>query len=291
VVGGANTLVDTGTGCVSRNSIASVEGRTYFLSANGIYSTDGHNQAREESTKLRPLFATLSWDQSDDFVGLSYRGRYLFAYTVAGSAENSIMLECYIDHGREGGQFPWMAHDVPVRSWVRTSTPTGDTIYMGDASIGDTAFVRQLFAGGYDIDNDSTQNPIRAIARTGALLMGVSTPKRLRRVELFGRGDITVGVSTDLEDSAGETQLYALGATGRVWGPPDEWGIGVWGPGGKATKAARYYSSRGRYLTFELVEASTNTSSADRALGYAGAAIGGAAVYTVVTKVTPLDAD
>lgn len=291
IVGGANILVDSGTGCVSRRSIAQVDGRTYFVGTSGIFSTDGHSQAREESAKLRPLFATMAWDQATDFVGMSYRGRYLFSYTPTGGAENTLMLECYVDQGRGQDGYAWMAHSVPVRSWVRTITPTGDVLYMGDASTGDAAYVRQLFTGGYDVEAEDQQNAIRCSAKTGALLLGVDMLKRLRRVELFGRGNITVAVSTDLDDSAGETQLFPLGVTGRVWGLPDTWGVGVWGPGGKATKLHRYYSAKGRFLAFELIESGTGTSSADRALGYAGAASGGAAAYTLVAKITPLDAD
>jgi len=291
IIGGANTLVDSGTGCLSRRSIAQVDGRTFFLASSGIYSTDGRSQAREESAKLRPLFATMAWDQAGDFVGISYRGRYLFGYTTTGGAENSLLLECYIDHGRSAGGYPWMAHDLPVRSWVRTATATGDVLYSVDGSTADAGFVRLLFTGGYDVDHEASQNPIRASAKTGALLMGVNSPKRVRRVELFGRGDITVAVSADLSDTAGESQLYPLGVSGRVWGLPDTWGVGIWGPGGKATNKARYFSTKGRFLAFELINSSTDTASADRALGYAGAAVGGAAAYTVVAKITPLDAD
>jgi hypothetical protein len=186
-----------------------------------------------------------------------------------------------------------MAHDLPVRSWVRLNDANGEQLYIADSRpLGtNNLYVRKAFTGGYDVENESTQNDIAARARTGALLLGTSVPKRIRRIEMFGRGAINISISPDLTSAQGETQRFDMIISGRVWGPPDTWGTGVWGGGGGAKRTNRYYTTRGRYMTFEISETSSAEASHDRALGYAGSKAGGAAAYSVVLKVTPLDAD
>lgn len=303
LIGGANVLVDNAVGCVARRTIADLQGEIFFLARDGIYSSNGHGPARLESIPIEPLLRTLSWGQASSFVAANWKGRYLLAYAPQGAAANTRLLEVYTDFPRHAtlqggyrpsrryGWFTFMAHDVPVTSFLVYEGTAGTTAYIAHANPGDEAYVRLLFTGGYDVSGASTQNAITASARTGALLLGSNLPKRLRRVDLFGKGAVTLSVSPDLESSAGESRLFDMRQTVRDWDTSDSWGVGVWGGGGGALNKSEFYTQRGRFLTFLLTESSTDSSQFDRTLGYAGAEAGGAAVYSAILKVTPLDAD
>lgn len=296
ILGGANSLVDAAIGCVSQATVAIAAGDVWFLSEQGVYSTDGHS-VFDEMVWTNPLLRQFSWGSVDNFCAFSLNDRYYLGYRPIGESTNTRLLEAYSDYPRTGrtrffkGQHQWMAHDVPVAAAVTVTDSLGQTTYFADASNGDTAYVRKLFVGGYDTDGAGTKLDIACKARTGALLFGVSTPKRLRRVQIYGQGNLTLSVSPDLQSGAGESRSFDMRNILRDWDTSDTWGTGVWGGGGGAITKPGYYTIRGRYLTFELVERSQDVTTSDRVLGYAGAESGGAAVYSVVLKITPLDAD
>jgi len=297
ITGGANLLVDESRGAVGPNVVAHAEGAAWFLSEHGFHSTDGHS-VTDESTRVTPLLNSFAWGSAEDFCAFSLRGRYYFAFTPVGQSANNRLLEAYADLfrigyvRRRGGQHQWMAHDVPITSAVVLDTPDGQICLFADASPGDGAYIRQLFDGGSDAEGASGALDIRASARTGAQLFGISTPKRVRRIELFGYGSVTVSVSADLEQGIGESNQFDMRTgTARKWGAPEKWGTGKWGSSGGALRKAAYYSTRGRFLTFQITENSQDTGVSDRVLGYAGQQSGGAAVYSVLLKLTPLDAD
>ncbi len=294
--GGANLLVDEASGAVGQGVIAPTqEGNLWFLSEVGFFSTDGH-AVSPESTRVLPLLRTFGWNLSNQFNAFSLNGRYYLAFTPVGQAANTRVLEAYADLfrigwiRRRGGQHQWMAHDIPISSAVVVNTGVGEVCYFADSSPGDGAFVRRLFDGGTDADGDSGTVAINARARTGAQLFGVTSAKRLRRAELYGYGNVTMSVGADLESGVGESNSFDMRTAGRKWGQ-GVWGQGVWGGGGGAKRAAAYYTQRGRYLTFTITENSSDTGTADRVLGYAGADQGGAAVYSVILKITPLDGE
>jgi hypothetical protein len=291
VVGGANNMVDAGTGCVGRRSTALLNGRVVFLGESSIFSTDGHSSAVDEGVLISPLMNTLAWGQATDFKGFVRNGRYYLAFAQAGATANTRLLELYADLPRTQTGHPWMAHDVPLAACVTTQDATGQEVYFVDASTGDGLYVRKLFHGGYDADGSGSRLAISALARTGAQLFGLNGQKRVRRVELYGRGSISVSVSPDLASASGESRVFDMRTETRVWNPADQWGTGVWGAGGGSIPKTAYYNTRGRYLTLEFTESSQDTSINDRALGYPGAESGGAAALSVVLKLTPLDAD
>jgi hypothetical protein len=301
VTGGANVLVDNAVGCVGRRTIADMQSSILFLARDGVYSTNGHGGARLESVPIEPLLNTFSWGQADTFVATNYRGRYYLSYAPTGVSENSRMLEVYADLPRRGaataqasrryGWYEWMAHDIAVSSYLTYETDAGTIAYIAHANPGDEAYVRKLFTGGYDVTGASTPNAIRATARTGALLLGSNAPKRIRMASMAGLGNITLSVSADLDTAAGESRQFDMRNTNApVWGAIT-WGQFTWGAGGGALTDMQYYTKRGRHLTFQVTESSTDSGFNDRALGYVGAARGGAAVYSLILKVTPLDAE
>ena len=295
ITGGANLLVDEASGAVGQAVIAPTqEGNLWFLSETGFFSTDGH-AVSPESTRVLPLLNSFAWALSNQFFAFGLNGRYYLAFTPVGQAKNTRLLEAYADLfrigwiRRRGGQHQWMAHDVPIGSAVVVDTSLGQVCYFADSSPGDGAYVRQLFDGGSDADGNSSQLDVTATARTGAQLFGITTAKRVRRAELYGYGNISLSVSADLESSTGETLPFDMRTVTRVWDTGDVWGNGVWGGGGGAKRKAAYYTTRGHYLTFTVTESSQDVGIADRVLGYAGPETGGAAVYSVILKITPLD--
>lgn len=291
-IGGANTMVDPAVGCVGGGTIRTLRGRVYVLARDGIYSTDGHSAMRVESDLISPIFKTFSWGNADDFRAMSYGPHYYLAYTPTGGGTNSRVLELNLDLPAREGQHPWMAHDFAVTDWINVQTAIGETIYIADASTGDERYVRQMFSGGYDTDGASTQSFITAVARSGAELLGIDVVKRIRRVEMIGRGSVTLTIAADMEAAAGEAGLFAMASTG------DSWGTGVWDPvarvwggGGGPVRKVSYYTKRGRYMTFEIAESSANVGIFPPQLGYSGGQTGGAEVDSMVIKLTPLDAD
>jgi hypothetical protein len=297
ITGGANLLVDAAAGVPGPNMIApTIEGNLWFLSESGFLSTDGH-AVSQESTRVQPLLQTFAWNLSSQFCAFGLNGRYYLSFTPVGEGANTRVLEAYADLfrigwiRRRGGQHQWMAHDLPIASAVVVDTSLGQVCYFADSSPNDGAFVRRLFDGAADTDGNGTPVAITATARTGAQLFGMTTPKRLRRAELYGYGNVSLSVSADLATGVGETLPFDMRTTTRVWSLSDKWGVGVWGGGGGAKRKAGYFTTRGRYLAFTITESSQDAAITDRVLGYAGTAIGGAAVYSVILKLTPIDAD
>lgn len=289
--GGSNTLIDPAVGCMAGATLATLRGRVYCLGRDGVYSTDGHGSMRPESDLVSNLFKGMSWGSVTNFRGIAFGPRYYLAYTPVGGGTNSRVLELALDLPAREGQHPWMAHSFGVTDWINVQTATGETVYLADASSGDTRYVRQMFSGGYDVDGASTQGLITAIARTGAELLGIDVVKRIRRVEMIGRGSVTVTISADLESGAGEANTFLMASTGSVWGD-GVWDVTrVWGGSGGAVRKVSYYTKRGRYMTFEIAESSANVGTFPTVLGYSGGQTGGAEVDSMVIKLTPLDAD
>jgi hypothetical protein len=300
ISGGANVLVDNAVGCVGRRTIADLQAQIIFLGRDGIYSTNGHGGARLESVPIEPLLHTFSWGEAENFVAVNWRGRYLLSYAPTGQDANTRMLEVYADLPRRGaataaasrryGWYEWMAHDIAVTSYLSYETDSGTVAYIAHANPGDEAYVRLLFTGGYDVTGAGTPNPINATARTGALLLGSQSPKRLRMASMAGLGNVTLSVSADMDGGIGESRQFDMrNQNTPLWGAI-VWGAFTWGASGGALSKRQFYTKRGRYLTFQITESSTDSGFNDRALGYVGAARGGAAVYSLILKVTPLDA-
>jgi hypothetical protein len=301
ISGGANVLVDNAVGCIGRRTIADLQAQIIFLARDGIYSTNGHGGARLESVPIEPLLHTFAWGEAENFVATNWRGRYLLSYAATGESANTRMLEAYADLPRRGavtqaasrryGWYEWMAHDIPVTSYVTYETDAGTVAYIAHAREGDEAYVRKLFTGGYDVSGASTPNAINATARTGALLLGSQTPKRVRMASMAGIGNVTLSISSDMDAGVGESRIFDMRSVGApIWGAIT-WGAFTWGASGGALNKRQFYTKRGRYLTFQVTESSTDSGFNDRALGYVGAARGGAAVYSLILKVTPLDAE
>lgn len=293
ISGGSNVLVDPSTGTVSNRSVAYVNGRTWCVARNGIYSTDGKNPLHLESAKLGKFFQNqLNSTQDKNLVAISYHNTYRLACTKAGDTANSLVLDAYtmLPRDRTSDQdYPIMAQSIPVQSWVVYPSSIGDQVIFTDASSGDTLRVRQLGVGGADTDGASTNVDITADATTGSSLFGTTSPKRVRRIIVEGRGTLTVGVSADLEGGVGESHVFDLAINSPKWGAPLKWGGFKYGASGSSATTTQWYSRRGRFFNFRLIEKSQAVAATRATLGAPIASAGGGALYALLCWITPLD--
>lgn len=287
VSGGANVTIDNGRGTVSPRSLATLNGRAWALGVDGVYSTDGHSPMRHESGKLGTLFVSgISPVQQDNAVGVAWQGAYLLALTRTGDGANTLVLELYAQHPKDGeGNYPILAHSIPAGAWAVYPDATGDRLYFLDTS--SSLYIRRFGVGGADV-----AAAITAYARTGAMDFGSPRQKRLRRIRVDGRGALTLSVSADFSLAAGSPASYALSTSSDVWGGGGTWdSTDTWGPAAGAISGVGWYDLRGRYLTFQIAESSTSVGSARNRFGIQGIQAGGAAVYACEVRLTPLDCE
>jgi hypothetical protein len=141
-----------------------------------------------------------------------------------------------------------------------------------------------------DVTGESDTQPIVARCRSGAQLLGVNGRKRLRYVQAYGSGKITLSTSSDFVTASGEPKILDMSDVGGSDWNDFNWNEGLWGPVSNARTARAYYQQTlGRFLTFELAEAGTQTRSGPTTLGVPGAEIGGAAIYGLNVRIIPLD--
>jgi len=184
-----------------------------------------------------------------------------------------------------------MAHDVPCRALVVFPEAGTERIFFADASTGDLDQVRRLFVTGADDDGDGTTGvAIRAEAITGGLDFDIVTPKLLRRIAALGHGNLSFSVIADFDPSAFKT--VSLDLREQVADPlwdGGQWDGGQWdGTSGSGFKPS-YIDIVGRWLSFGIVEVSSETTTTDSTLGLSGVTVGGAALQALLTTVTPLD--
>lgn len=295
ISGGANVLVDAVTGTVNSRTVVGLEGRVYCAGKNGIYSTDGHTALVLESAQLGLLFGqALAQTQATNMTAVRWQNNYLLACTPVGSTANTLVLELYPTLGRVGDS-PIMALGLPVKAWSVYPGASGDQLYFCDNSqtpSDNRKWVRLMWSGGSDTDGASTTMNITASARSGASLFNSVQEKRLRYIQAVGRGQLTVGAATDFDTGGGDQQTFISGGTSGalpLWNQVT-WNQFVWpGLGSVGVQPiTRYYGTRGRYFTFVVSETSMDVAQAAPALGITPAASGGAALYSMICKFTPL---
>lgn len=296
-LGGANVLVDAGVGTSSHRSIAALNGRIYSVNPNGVYSTDGHDTQRLESSRLGPFFHNgVNPGGLEDAIGIAWDGKYWLGCAGAGSAVNNLLLEVYASRPRApDGGLPVMAHDIAASAWSIFPDPTGDQLVFSDANVTEAGRVRQYGLGGGDTTGQATTQSIVATARSGVSTFDTIRPKRARRVEIIGRsgpGGVVVGMAADLERSIGEARNFILNAPGSPKWNQVKWNQFQWGPkGGVAPPASNWYTRRGRFFQVTLQESSSVVSTTAALLGTPSAIQGGAAIYGMVIRMTPLDSE
>lgn len=287
--GGANVLIDPQMGAVNQRSIAAVRGRLFLLGRLGVYSTDGTDPLRLETSKLGSFFFdSLSPSAYAGACAAAYRGNYLLAITPSGAGTNTLLLELYTSLPRDNtGQLAIHAADVAVQAMTRYPSSAGERLYFSN----ENGYVRLLGTVGYDTTGLSTQRAITAYARTGAMTFGTTNFKRLRRIRVDGRGIVNVGIVSDLKTAIAESHPFDMSSGGdALWNGGWLWNDGtLWGPSGPAVERVQWYDRKARWFQLHFAESGSSTLSATTRLGVAGPARGGAAIYAVELRVTPLE--
>lgn len=294
IVGGGNVMIDAGTGTSSHLSLVPLNGRIYSLSPDGIYSTDGHGTLRLESGRLGSFFRNaVNAAFLSKAAGVAWQGNYWVAVAGSGSPVNNLVLEVHASLPQTShGDYPVMAHALPAALWGSFPGAAGDELVFADSNTADSKRLRRYGIGGGDTIGQQTLIPITANARSGAWIFGTPRPKHVRRVEATGRGNLLIGFAADLERSSGEVQAFIMPVDdGPLWNTVN-WNEFQWGPNGGVSKpASRWYSRRGRLFQITVRETSDKASSSEPRLNGGSVVSGGAALYSLVVRVTPLDAE
>jgi hypothetical protein len=312
--GGSNVLVDASTGTLSNTSIVHQNGRIYCVAQNGIYSTDGHTSQTLESGRLGRFFPTsLPTSRLEQSVAAGFQGTILVAVPGVTASGGTLTLELSTSLAAADRSHPIMALDLPIAYVsVLPQVSGSDALIFCDSAqspTDDRLFVRRYPSGGADTQQASNATPINAYARSGATIFSTPRPKRMRRLQVTGRGSLLIGVEADLESGPGESQVVNLGtgnavssggASAATWGDGGTWGDGrVWGDdgsGGIVTAlpihtGSAWYTRRGRRFGFYISNISTDSGAVPGSLGAPSFATGGAAVYDLTARITPLEGE
>jgi hypothetical protein len=291
--GGSYELVDRGAGCWSHRSITAVAGDLYLLGEAGVYRTNGHSPLSLVSRKIEPLVRSAigTTTAQTTAVGIGYKGRYFLSIPPVGEAENTRLLELYLDMpADQEGQHPWMAHDIATSALIVWPSTSDDILLGADSRVGAAGKVRQLFNGATDTDASDADADITAYAKSGGLTFDVVQLKRMKRIEVRGRGVVYIAVSGDFESGLGEQQVFQMPSSTLKWGDPAlKWGHGKWGPGGGTQSARGRYSKRASFFMLDIRSTGSESGTSSRFLGLNAVSAGGAAIHSMKATFTPLD--
>lgn len=291
--GGSYELVDRGAGCYAWRTITPVSGQLYLLGEAGVYRTDGHAPLQLASAKLAPLMRDLLGlaGIEDTACSASFKGRYYLAIPTLGSSRNTRLLELYLDFPADNErQHPWMAHTIPSSSLLHLSTSSDEFLLGVDARTLAANKIRRLFFESSDIDDTDTPTAISADAATGGLSFDDVAAKRMKRIEVRGRGNVMIKVSSDFESASGESGIFQMPvSTGALWGAFN-WGAADWGGADAGSQIARArYTRKAKFFTLHISASGEENGSSSSYLGLSSFQQGGAAVHSMELTVTPLD--
>jgi len=142
-------------GCEGQFQSCELEGRVYYWSRIGMYSTDGIS-VRFEGENVEPwIQSKLNFAAIDKVRLCAARDRRVFAAVPAeGSFENNYVLEMIPHMRRQRGDgrttSPWMVHDYKASSLCTFRPNDVDGLFAGAS---DTNKIHQLFIGSTDDGN------------------------------------------------------------------------------------------------------------------------------------------
>jgi hypothetical protein len=184
-------------GCEDRFQTCVVGDRVYFWSRNGVWSCDGTAAPDYETQNIENyLREHHNFAQASKVRMCSSRDRRVFLALATGSnTENNMLLELATDIAEEqGGQAPWLKHNLPVASMCIFRPVETDEL-MGGASNANAIHI--LFKG----PNDDGVPIMSFWWSSWKALLGEEPIERLRRLNLQMEGLATVSVYKDFSDS------------------------------------------------------------------------------------------
>jgi hypothetical protein len=237
-------------GCEDRFQSCVVDGRCYFWSRNGVWSTDGVQAPRYESENIESYITdNLNFAELSRVRLAGGRDRRVFAsIPIALDTFNSRLLEAVpymrATHKHEGAserQAPWTVHDLPIASMCTFRAGNVDELLAGDSTDDE---LHRVFVGA---DDDGV--PIESFWQSSwKRLVPEEKIERLRRVNAQADGEMQVEIYEDFETVPRFTQiLTSPGGSDPLW-DGGQWDGGVWNdPGGTAAFLRARPETRGRY--------------------------------------------
>ncbi len=252
-------------GCESRFQSCVVDGRIYFFSRSGVYSTDGVEAPQEESYRIGNfLDENLNYALVSKVRLAASRDRRIFLSVPLGDSainthlfEGLVALRARIREGEEP-QMPWVLHDLAVTSMATFRISDRDQFVAGLSLTGPEPppwGLVKLFEG----DSDEGQ-PIKAHWQTPWVALKPEEPfERLRRLNIEIAGRVVVEVMQDFSSSVKFSDVIEVpGASDVVW-DGGVWDGDTWDPPSGVALARIRPEARGRYHSLKFSNALLNT--------------------------------
>jgi hypothetical protein len=226
-------MIIRGVGCVSSRTIKHVENDVFFLSRRGVFTLGNEAnyianvlRTNEISSRIRPLFETLTPAQLKESCAIYHNSKYRLSYPTASSSKNT--KEVIYDRERLAWMGPNTYPAVPAVYEVYYDTDNKEVLVWGDT---DDNFVTYMDNG---LSNDKGVK-----IQTTLLTKKTSfkNPFRFKKVkELYTNWRNVFGspfVNILLETRTGavqSAQTFTIAASGAGigWGF-DKWGTFKWG--------------------------------------------------------------
>lgn len=227
------SLIIRGIGCVAHRTIRHVENDVFFLSRKGVFTLGNEAnylanvlRTNEISSRIRPLFETLTPAQLKEACAVYVGNKYRLSYPTGGSSKNT--KEVIYDRERLAWMGPNTYPSVPAVYEVYYDTNNKEVLVWGDA---DENFVTYMDNG---MSND------KGIKIQTALLTkktSFKNPFRFKKIKelytnwrnVFGTPFVNILLeSRDGAVSSAETFTISASGAGVGWGF-DRWGTFKWG--------------------------------------------------------------
>lgn len=185
---GAFTTIDSSQGAGSNIAVINAYGRTFVINTRGIYSTDGLDPLREESSLIENLFSKTQINQTrpDLMCAGRYQDRLFFSFPRAGATANNQVIELH-----------------PVQGWVVPHTNAASCYASIVRNVNDLVFGSPSTNRIYNSHKGGTD---AGVAISSALQTRWLEPaggylSRIRRARFVGNGIFQASVLKDYETS------------------------------------------------------------------------------------------
>jgi hypothetical protein len=226
-------LVIRGIGCVSHRTIKHVENDVFFLSRKGVFTLGNEAnylanvlRTNEISSRIRPLFETLTPAQLKEACATYHMNKYRLSYPTGASSKNT--KEVVYDRERLAWMGPHTYPAVPAVYEVYYDTDNKEVLVWGDA---DDNFVTYMDNG---ISNDKG---VKIQTRLLTKKTSFKNPFRFKKVKelytnwrnVFGSPFVNILLETRA-GAVGSAETFTISASGAGvgWGF-DKWGTFKWG--------------------------------------------------------------
>lgn len=207
---GAFTTIDSSQGAGSNIAVINAYGRTFVINTRGIYSTDGLDPLREESSLVENLFSKTQINQGrpDLMAAGRYQDRLFFSFPRAAATANNQVLELH-----------------PVQGWVVPHTNAAAAYASIVRNVNDLVFASPSLGG--KIYNSHKGGTDDGVAITSALMTRWLEPAggylcRIRRARFVGNGSFMATVLQDYETAGSLASLsVVIDSTGATYDAGD----------------------------------------------------------------------